>query len=155
MPFRVTSLPMAAFAPLFDLDDAALAQRHVRRCIADETPGFPCRVGLADAPVGARLLLLNFEHQPARSPYRASGPIFVREGAREAAPRIGEVPDSLRTRLLSLRAYDGGDLMSDADVVDGRDLEAAVARMFGDAGVAYLHVHYARRGCYAARIDRA
>jgi len=34
--------------------------------------------------IGERVLLTNYEHQPAHSPYRASGPIFVRESAAEA-----------------------------------------------------------------------
>ncbi len=156
MPFQISALPAAPFVPLFGLDDAALLARNVRRCRADEMPGFPCRVSLADAPVGATLLLLNFEHQPARSPYRAAGPIFVREhAATAAAPEPDEVPQSLRLRLLSLRAYDGAGLMTAAEVVEGRDLERLIARLFEDVGVAYIHAHYARRGCYAARIDRA
>jgi hypothetical protein len=154
MPFRISALPLAPFRPFFALDDAALLARGARRCLADEKPGFPCRVSLEDAAPGERLILLNYEHQPARSPYRASGPIFVREAAREAAPDIGEVPESLRLRLLSVRAYDAADLIAEAEVVEGRDLEPLVARFLDDENVAYIHVHYARRGCYAARIDR-
>lgn len=154
MSFQISALPVAPFVPLFGLDDAALLARNVRRCRADETPGFPCRVSLADAPVGATLLLMNFEHQPARSPYRASGPIFVQEHTVAAAPAPDEVPQSLRLRLLSLRAYDGDDLITAAEVVEGRDLEPMIARLFEDVGVTYIHAHYARRGCYAARIDR-
>lgn len=155
MSFRVSGLPLAPFRPLFGLDDAALLAHGARRHIADEHPGFPCRVSLADAEPGEGVLLVNFEHQPARSPYRAAGPVFVREDACEAAPAAGEVPESLRCRLLSVRAYDGEDLMADAEVVEGHALEPLVARLLGDPAVAYLHVHYARRGCYAARIDRA
>lgn len=155
MSFRVSALPADPFRKFFALDDAALLAQGARRCVADEKPGFPCRVSLEDAAPGERLILLNFEHQPARSPYRASGPIFVRETARQAAPEVGEVPESLRLRLLSVRAYDAADLIADAEVVEGRELEPLIARLFGDERIAYLHVHYARRGCYAARIDRA
>jgi hypothetical protein len=154
MTFRISALPLAPFEPFFALDDAALLARGARRCVADATPGFPCRVSLKDAAPGERLVLLNFEHQPALSPYRASGPIFVRETARQAAPEIGEVPESLRLRLLSVRAYDVADLIAEAEVVEGSDLEPLVARFLDDDAIAYLHVHYARRGCYAARIDR-
>src|SRR3546814_16149014 len=98
---------------------------------------------------------MNFEHQPARSPYRASGPIFVQEHAVAAAPAPDEIPQSLRLRLLSLRAYDGAGLMTAAEVVEGRDLEPLIAQLLADADVAYLHAHYARRGCYAARLARA
>ena len=44
--------------------------------------------------------------------------------------------------------------MRDAEVVEGDALEALIARFFADESVAYLHVHNARRGCYACRIDR-
>ena len=39
--------------------------------------------------------------------------------------------------------------------VDGREAGAAIARLFAQPAVAYLQAHYATRGCYAARIDRA
>jgi DNA segregation ATPase FtsK/SpoIIIE-like protein len=39
-------------------------------------------------------------------------------------------------------------------LTDGKDIEAAIARLFADARAAYLHVHFASPGCYAARIDR-
>ncbi len=45
--------------------------------------------------------------------------------------------------------------MVDADVVDGRELESVINRMFNDARVTYLHVHFARPGCFACRVDRA
>jgi hypothetical protein len=41
------------------------------------------------------------------------------------------------------------------ELVDGRELEGAIERLFADPNAAYLHVHYAAPGCYAARIDRA
>jgi hypothetical protein len=39
-------------------------------------------------------------------------------------------------------------------LVEGRELEAAIERRFADPRVAYLHVHFAAPGCYAARIER-
>jgi hypothetical protein len=60
----------------------------------------------------------------------------------------------MRIRPMSLRAFDADDLMVDADVVDGHQLERLIARFLADPRVAYVHAHYARRGCYAARIDR-
>ena len=155
MRFRITALPREPFAAYFDMDDEQLRARGAKRCIADRRPGFPCRVSLADAEPGERVVLLPFTHQPADSPYRASGPIFVREAARQAALEVNEIPELLRLRPLSVRAYDTGALMAGADVVDGRELEPLVARLFSDPGVAYLHVHFARPGCYACRVDRA
>jgi hypothetical protein len=154
MNFRVYALPLEEFAPLLALDDGELRVMGGKRYVADRTPGFPCRVSLVDAAPGERVVLIPFTHLPADSPYRASGPVFVREAARQAAPRLNEVPALLRSRLLSLRAYDADALMVDADVVDGRELESVVERLFMDSGVARLHAHFARPGCYACRIDR-
>jgi hypothetical protein len=36
-------------------------------------------------------------------------------------------------------------------LIDGKDLEAVIARLFGDARAAYLHIHFASPGCHAAR----
>ncbi len=154
MSFRATGLPQSPFEPLFRLSDEALAARGMRRMVADTKPGFPCRVSLEDAEPGERLILLPFEHQPAHSPYRASGPIFVRETTRGPFDRVGVVPPVLHGRQLSLRAYDEAGLMVDADVIDGDDVENAIARFFARSDVAYLHAHNAKRGCYACRIDR-
>ena len=154
MDFQVSALPREAFAFLLALDDAQLRARGGKRYIADVHPGFPCRVSLTDAAVGERVVLVPFAHQPADSPYRASGPVFVREGAIAAAPGVNEVPEQLRLRLLSVRGYDRDALMVGADVVDGRELEPTVERLFDDPRVQYLHVHFARPGCYACRIDR-
>ena len=155
MGFRVSGLSPEPFRALFGLSDEALAQHGARRCVADAKPGFPDRIALSDAEPGEAMLLVHYEHQPADTPYRASHAVYVREGGAETCVVTGEVPASLRIRLISLRAFDGGDLMVEADVVDGKDLDRLIDRMFADPAVAYLHAHYAKRGCYAARIDRA
>ena len=118
MPFRFLGLSAKPFAPLLALSDHELEMRGMRRMIANEKPGFPCRVSLEDAEPGERLILLPFEHQPAHSPYRAAGPIFVREAAHTTFDRSGELPPVLLGRMLSVRAYDPDGLMVDAEVVD-------------------------------------
>ena len=65
------------------------------------------------------------------------------------------MPQQLQTRLLSVRAYDGDGMMIAADVVTGSELEPLIEQLFGDRRARYLHVHYARQGCYAARVERA
>jgi hypothetical protein len=152
--FQISGLALDDFRELFPLDDAALGRRGAKRYIADRKPGFPCRVSLQDAEPGERVVLVPFCHQPADSPYRASGPIFVRETAEAVSLPPETVPGLLRTRLLSVRAYDARDLMVDADVVDGRELEPVLARMFDQDRVAYAHIHFARPGCFACRVDR-
>jgi hypothetical protein len=116
------------FENLFDLDDAGLAARGMRRMQADKPVGFPCRISLEDAPVGEEVLLLPFTHQDSRSPYRASGPIFVRRGRRVAASVTNALPSYLTLRPLSVRAYDAADEMVDADVGYGAAAAPLIVR---------------------------
>ena len=49
----------------------------------------------------------------------------------------------------------GAQLGTPQMVVEGEAAAPVIERMLADPGVAYLHAHYAKPGCYAARIDRA
>ncbi len=154
MSFRITGLSPEPFFSLYGLSEAALAERGARRYIADHAPGFPDRIGLRDAPPGEAVLLVNYLHQPANTPYRASHAVFVREGADVAYDEADQVPESLLLRILSVRAFDAAHMIVDADLVEGGGLEHLITRLFDNPSVAYLHAHYAKYGCYAARIDR-
>jgi hypothetical protein len=123
--------------------------------VADVAPGYPDRIELRDAEPGERLLLPNFTHQPAAIPYRASHAIFVLEGARAAFDRVYDIPPVMRERPVSLRGLDAIGRMIDADLAVGPQLAAAIRRLRERPGVACLHAHYAKPGCYAARVDRA
>ena len=155
MSFRILGLPATPFLPLANLTDEDLASRHIERRVAQEGVSLPDRIALREARPGERVLLLHYEHQPATTPYRASHAIFVIEGERETFDAVDTVPDIMRKRLLSLRAFDADGMMVDADVVDGRDVEREIDRQLTQPQVAYIHAHYAKRGCYAARIERA
>ena len=155
MSFQIHALPAAIFEPLFSLSDAELAKARATRVVADCHPGYPCRVSLVDADIGETVILLNFEHQSGDSPYRASHAIFVRENAEQAFPGVGAVPESLQTRLISIRAFDEKHHMLAADVVDGLCLTESIPVLFQDSKVSYLHLHNAKRGCFAARVTRA
>ena len=152
MPFRITGLPAETFAPLFDLPDAELAARGgVRRKAAGREP---CRVSLTDAEPGGDLILVNHEHLPVASPYRMRYAVFVRRGE-ERFDRPDTVPEQLRGRTLAVRSFDGAGMNVAHQLVAGAALEGAIERLFADPAAAYLHVHYASAGCYAARVDRA
>ena len=155
MSFRITGLSPAPFRAMFSLDDAQLAALGAQRLFADDNSGYPCRVSLAHAAPGEELILMSFPHQAAHSPYRAAGPIYARKSATVAFDALNTVPEPVRVRLLSVRAYDAADMIVDAEVVDGGEIEALIERFFARQDVAYLHIHYARRGCYACRVDRA
>jgi hypothetical protein len=155
MSFRITGLPAETFAPLFALSDAELAARDAVRQIADaRRPGYPCRVSLTDSEPGDELILVNYEHHPVDSPYRMRFAIYVRDGEKRF-DAVDEVPEQLRIRTLAVRAFDASAMMAGWELVEGRDLGAAIERRFADPRAAYLHIHFAAAGCYAARVDRA
>jgi hypothetical protein len=154
MDFRIKGLDPRPFAPLFALSDAALAERRALRKTSDSKPGFPCRITLRDAEPGESVLLVNFEHLPVDSPYRASHAIYV-SGAKAPCDVVNEIPQALHDRLLAIRAFDERGLMLDADIAEGREARPLIERLLALPDVSYLHAHYARRGCYAARIERA
>ena len=154
MSFRIRGLDPAPFRHLFGADAATLAAHGAIRCTADAPIGYPCRVEVRDADPGATLLLLNYLHQPADTPYRASHAIFIREGAERELDLVDAVPEALARRLVSLRAFDAAHMMTAAEAVDGSALAPAIERLLSDPAVAYLQAHYAVRGCYAARIER-
>ncbi len=154
MTFRISGLPIEPFRPLIGASDAELQRAGVRRVAVTAPVSAPCRVTLADAEPGETVLLMNWEHQPADTPFRASHAIYVREAALEPFDRPGEVPPALRPRPLSVRAFDAGHMMIDAELVEGRDLEQVLVPYLEREEIAYVHIHYARRGCFAARADR-
>lgn len=154
MSYVITGLDPAPFRHLYGLTGRELAVHGAVRVIADAKPGYPCRVTLEDAEPGAAVLLVNHEHLPVDTPYRSRHAIFVAEGAEQPARYTAAIPEQLRLRLLSVRAFDADDMMIDAEVLDGTELEGEIGRMFADPRAAYLHVHNARRGCFAARVDR-
>lgn len=155
MSYRIVGLEPEQFEDLFRLSDGELAHLRVVRTKVTEKPGFPCRVTLEDAEPGETVLLLNYEHQSAPTPYRSSHAIYVRENARQRCDAVDRIPPALRSRTLSVRAFDADGMMIDAEIVEGTALESLIERFFADTSAAYLHVHNAKRGCFAARVERA
>ncbi len=155
MSFRILGIDPGQFSHLYGLSDADLAAVGAKRYVVDTKPGFPDRVEVRDMDIGEHAILLNYEHQPADTPYRSRHAIFVREGADRALDAIDVIPEVLRIRPISLRGFSENGEMVDADVVDGDALTPLIARFFQNPAIAYLQAHYAKRGCYAARIVRA
>jgi hypothetical protein len=155
MSFQITALPADRFAPLFALSDEALVEHLAIRVTATSKPGFPCRVSLKDAEVGEELILVNHQHQGEASPYRATHAVYVRKDAEPARPPVNAVPEMLRGRMLSLRAFDAAGMIVGTDLADGEQLPAALEQLLAESSAAYVHIHFAKPGCYAARADRA
>jgi hypothetical protein len=154
MAFRIQGLSRQAFQSLIDQPDEVLRRHRALRRVVDAAPGFPDRITLDDVPAGASVLLVHHEHQSADTPFRASHAIYVWEQAPERWDRLDEIPPALARRLISLRAFDADHLMIDADIASGAELPSLIERLLANPRVAYLHAHYAKWGCYAARVDR-
>jgi hypothetical protein len=154
MDFRITGVSPELFAPLVGLDDLELMRRLARRVIVDQRHGFPDRIELREAVPGEAVLLINYLHQPAATPYRSCHAIYVLEGARQRYDRINEVPALFRSRVMSVRAFDHDDMMIDADITPGTAVEGLIERLLADPRTAYLHAHYAKYGCFAAHVER-
>ena len=73
----------------------------------------------------------------------------------ETYDAVDEVPAQLRRRMLAARGYDADGMLVEADLVDGKALEAKIEQLFAEPRIAYLQLHFAKPGCYAARVERA
>jgi hypothetical protein len=155
MSFVLNGLSPDTFRTLFAQSDDDLRIQRIRRMTVDAEHGYPCRVSLQEGAPGEEVLLLPYAHQPADSPYHASGPIFVRRAALAPARIENDIPSYLASRLLSIRAYDSGDAIIDAEVCEGSAARATIERLLDNRAAAYLHVHFARYGCFGCRVDRA
>ena len=93
MSFRVQGLEPREFMPLYGLSDGELAQAGAQRFSVNAKPGFPDRVEVRDLDIGEAAILLNYEHQPADTPYRSRHAIFVREATRLGSFEPERVPE--------------------------------------------------------------
>ncbi|MEM7271220.1 MAG: DUF1203 domain-containing protein [Pseudomonadota bacterium] len=154
MTFQIKALDPAPFERLFSMDEDELRANKAIRMTADGAPGFPCRVSLEDAKIGETVVLVNYEHLEVASPYASKHAVYVRKGAEQGAPAPGETPPMLTSRFLSVRGFDAGDEIIDATLTEGGELAATLEALFTKPSIAYAHIHFAARGCFAARAER-
>jgi hypothetical protein len=65
------------------------------------------------------------------------------------------IPDYVRTRLMSVRAYDAAHQMTPASVCAGSEAAAVIQTMFSSAAVAYIHLHNVNRGGFSCTVHLA
>ena len=155
MPFQFHALAYSQFEPLFSMSDGDLEKVRATKMVADGKPGYPCRVSLTEADIGETVILINYVHQPANTPFQSSHAIYVRENAEQAVPGIGIVPEMFINRLISIRAFNNRHYIVNADVIDGSRLRYIIPTIFQDLKVTYLHLHNAKLGCFLAQVTRA
>lgn len=142
------------YTGLFDMSPEELKQGNIHTVVVDSFPGYPCRASLEDVPLGEEVLLFTYEHQAMDSPYRASGPVFVRKNATTANLGPNEVPKMLEHRLLSLRSYNTEGIMLEARTVEGPELRTCISEIFDNPNAFYIHIHNAGPGCYNCVVNR-
>ena len=123
--------------------------------VATEYPGYPCRQCLRDADIGDELVLVSYDPFTMDTPYRSASPIFLHRTPCEPTDDLQKLPRQLTGRQLSVRSFDPEEMMIDAAVIDGEDLEETIRCFFTDERSQRIHVHNATRGCWAVSIDRA
>lgn len=124
------------------------------RYIADAKPGYPCRQCLRDAEAGEPLILVSHDPYTTDSPYRSRSPIFLHERHCGVPEDLTTLPEQLSLRQLSVRAFDRDEMMIDAAVIDGTDLDAHLRRFFEEPATNQVHIHNATRGCWATSVSR-
>ena len=153
MTYRIKGLEPAAFAPLFELDDAELEAKGMARMTVDN-PNFPCRISLRDGELGDEVILLNHVSHEGNNPYRASHAIFISKSATEPGDYVDTVPPALDRRILSLRAFDAQGMMVEAALAQPGEADPVIRKLLGNPAAIHIDAHNAIRGCFAARIDR-
>ncbi|MEO1258708.1 MAG: DUF1203 domain-containing protein [Bacteroidota bacterium] len=152
--FIISGIKQNEVQHLFGLTEKERKAKGIKKITVNEKPGFPCRVSLADANIGEEIIAFNYEHHKANSPYRSSGPVFVRLNADEARLKVNEIPKMLVHRYLSLRTYNNKGMMIEATTVEGKNLGGSIQKIFSNEKAKYIQVHNARPGCYNCQIDR-
>jgi Protein of unknown function (DUF1203) len=129
----------------------------LRRIVASEGGGFPCRHCLRLAAPGEVMLLGSYNLPRPRGIYWTPSPIFVHaepcarfEAENEVAPTVRANP------LVSVRAYDSQDqcVYDLGQVCAGADVDAPLGRALGDPRTAFVNIHTARPGCLLSRVER-
>ena len=152
---RGVNEPTFMLRPISPSDADSLRRQGGALCVADEHPGYPCRQCLQDAAVGDELILVSYDPFRTASPYRSVSPIFLHRTSCTPYGNESALPEQLTRRQLSVRSFDRDEMMIDAAVIDGNDLEVTIERFFADPASNRIHVHNATRGCWAVTVDRA
>ncbi|MVZ97534.1 DUF1203 domain-containing protein [Sphingorhabdus sp. IMCC26285] len=154
MSYRITGLDREPFAELFDMNDAALAERGALRVTAAADKGWPCRVSLEDAKAGEELILLNHLSHDVATPYKSAYAIYVRKAAEKAAEFSDETPPVFEGRPMAFRAFDSDGMLRNAALALPGQADEKIRELFAQDEIAYIHAHNAAHGCFSARIER-
>src|SRR5437899_13086884 len=149
--FQVVPLPTEVGERARGAAQAGAADHTV--VISDSPAAYPCRHCLHFAKPGERVILFPYTSIPAGHPYSEIGPIFVHAEPCKRYSATCEYPADLRNGRV-LRAYDVNYNMIDAEVVNGREPEEVIEKLFQNRKTAFVDARSVSRGCFTFRIQR-
>ncbi|WP_164114988.1 DUF1203 domain-containing protein [Sphingorhabdus sp. Alg239-R122] len=154
MGYIINGLSPKKFADIADMSDAELAKAHMLRVQSTSQRGFPCRISLQDTPLGEDVILLNYVSHDVTTPYNSSYAIYIRPNVETPSVYLDEIPPIFKGRSLGMRGFgDDGMLKSAALALPG-EADAKICELFDNDEIAYIDVHNAAHGCFAARVQR-
>lgn len=128
---------------------------RIQRVSGRET--YPCRYCLREASGDEGMLLLSHQAPEPKSVYGHPTAIFLcaHSCARFEEPDV--VPEIVRNRHVSLRAFgsDGMMLYEANELVEGGGHDDAIRRILERGEVAFINAHTAKAGCMLCHITRA
>lgn len=133
--------------------DATMPGVQARAVQVDRADGYPCRVTLEDAQPGETVWLIQYCHHRSESPYRASGPVFIRADRAATTLPCNQLPEFLEHRLLSVRFHDDQGMLRAADVLAGNTLARTLRDWPDDHPGRTVNVHNAAYGCFLCAIE--
>ena len=152
--FQVSGIQTAEIQDIINYDESSWIRSNIKKVTVDSKPGYPCRWSLEDAEIGEEVLLFTYTHHAVESPYRSSGPVYIRPMAKQAQLKPNQLPLMLHHRLLSLRVYNQKAFMIDARTIEGKVTEETIQDIFRNPEASYIHVHNSGPGCYNCQINR-
>ena len=116
----------------------------------------PCRHCLREGVAGEEMLLGSYRMPGPIGIYWTPSPIFLHAEACAAYDQANHVPDTVRGRLVSVRAYDADQmcLYDLGQAVEGGDVDPFLARAISDPRTSFVNIHTAKPGCMLCRVER-
>ncbi len=133
-------------------DDAGNALLHRIAAAGDA----PCRHCLRDAAPGEAMLLGSYNLPGPLGIYWTPSPIFIHADSCERYDRADHIAETVRPRLVSVRAYDEDQLcLYDlGHVAQGDAIDEALHRAIADRRTAFVNIHTAKPGCLLCRVEK-
>ena len=150
--FRIVPLPTEVAEEARHVAESGAADHAVIK--VDSATGYPCRHCLRWAQPGERVVLFPYASIPPGHPYSETGPIFVHVEGCQRYSTTDEYPVDFRNGR-AFRAYDPSYNMIDAEVVNGREPEEVIEKLFQNPKTAFVDARSVTRGCFTFRIQRA